>query len=429
MTTYVPPNFVKGEMPTVDKLNFTAQEYASSSQAIATLIGNVFYNNIPNLGGTIGDIAKFTATPGSPSTPAIFDLTNPYVNLIRISMQPATQGNTYNAHLQDSKLIASANIISGAIVNTVLVKMSGPASLSNPPYVVRAYEATFEGALGSSNVTVSSSDVGGDFLSDPTNFAFITAGQSLADIVSQTVSNIGNMSFSSGNNNTLTDEINSIENKMFYTFWKVTLPIASATTTTNLGLTVKKWTWASLVSEPDASTAIAYLANGAYLQNMVAASDPYCQSTNTASNSYLRSKCFYNGVPILRPNSQYNTGTGYAAVYAPVRVDSGEIFIVASDIVGITTGNIVAYIPVNVPFKYLQSWDLSNKIVTEMWNGVMANVIGINYFTSGSAIPPIDVRLNSLSTRTDYIRQALLTLTSLHNNSPSYFDPPTWPTV
>jgi hypothetical protein len=429
MTTFAPPNFVTGEMPTPNKLNVTAQQYASNSQAIATLVGNVFYNNIPNVGGSIGDVTKLTGASDTPSMPAIFNTNNPYTNIIRITLNAISPN--YSALLRDSKLIAPANIIDGNVVNTVLVKLSGTDSITNPPYIVRAYNTTISGTVGNSTLTIQSEDgaLDSDFLTSHDNFALITANQTLIDTIVQTLNNIGNMTFASGTSNTLTDEINSIENKMFYVLWQITLDVTAAVVTSDTGHSVRKWTWTNCSSIPSSNIALSRLASGAYLPNMLTTNDPYLLGSPGLSNDYLRPKCFFNGVPLLRPGSQTQTLTGYKATYIPARIDSGNIYILTDDISNITTGTITLYVPVHVPFKFLDSSDLSNRLMLDMWNGFMTKVIGASYFQPGPPLSPIDERLTSLTNSANTILEGLENLTSLHDSNPSLFDPPNWPSI
>jgi len=438
------PVFTNGEMPTSDKLKQVATKFELASDQILRAMGNTFLRNISNIASVLGDASLLSTPTGVvPAKPAIFQSGNKFINRIPVTIT-TIDAVTYGLSMDSSKYTIDGEDVT---FPTEIINIAFASVDNDTGDIYRVYEGTF---TPSSTVT-EGQDItslkyvpGGEeasFAVDLANagtgpgeltFVVIVPNQRIINQLVQALVNIGSMDYPTASGyiadasgtvvipssvNTITDEINLIEEKYFYTYWKVVVSTANITNpSVDIGGYVAyAWNtgaWES-TSSPDPTTIATFLAGGAQIPSILG-TDTDCflmETTNwqaeAASPNILRARVYVEGVPVMRSSTTQIQVP--AAFVASGESGNPTVYIYSGDLSKITTADkITIMIPVAIPFRIMRAVDFMANNMVEMWPGVMKNVIGAEY---GSAPFP-----STIVDRLNKAEQNVALLASVINN-------------
>lgn len=442
------PVFVQGEMPTSNKLNDIATKFEQASDQILRATGNTYYRNICNIAAILGD-SSLLSNVGSmvPAVPAVFQSGNKLLN--RLNVTVGTYDPDYDRYplaIDSTKgyLKGTNTVYTDEVINIVIAAVSKATNT-----VTRVYEGTFippDGTTTGQNLTSlyfrpgTTEALFGTDISDATlQMVILAPNQDLISTLMQALVNLGNLTFPSATGyiadqsgtietytspRSVTDEIEFIENKYFYTHWRVTVRKGDGVvpnpawigTDPAVGYS-RAWntsTWVAASCSPSPTVITQLLALGAQIPS-VQRSNTTCYvksgaelTTEIESPNVLRARVYtHAGVPLVRSDGAQVfacfEAAGHGGLPTVYIADEDQGTVAANE-------NFTIMIPIALPMRLMRGQDYLVNNMANLWPTMITNVIGGAY--SATPMPlPIDERLKQCEANMNILATAINDLT------------------
>jgi hypothetical protein len=440
------PVFLQGEMPTPSKLNLIADKFQTATDILLKATGNTFLRNIANIAAVLGD-TNLLSNPGSivPAVPPIFQTGNKLINRIPVTVTGLATPYTLNMDPTLYELNGEDVVVGGKVINVVIASV-----LNSTGNIFRVYSGTLTPPTGTVDgasiysVTFATDDA--DFSTDISNIGnsgtnytivLLTVNQRVIDTLVQALVNIGSISFPSAEGNiadtsgtintystprSITDELTFIENKYFYTYWKIVVtksdgvvPTPAWIGTDPTGGWSTAWNSSVWTSSPNPTLISELISKGAIFPSVQKSTTTcYCFNASEIAQelsapNVLRARVYVNGgIPLMRTN-----GLQVLACFEPVG-HNGLPTVYISDDDSLHTDGTDEYtimVPVAIPFRLLRADDFIVTGTTTLWPSVMEKVIGTGY--SEEPYPEdISYRLDRCETNIGILEAAISGLTT-----------------